>query len=127
MCAFLGPSLGPLIGGCLVEYTTWENILWFNFAFAATMFGTWWLVPESHPPTLLLRKAERLRKTTGIEGLYTEREQGFSQYRIFMTAVWRPLQLLAFEPIVLLTSLFVAFVWGILYLYLGVSPAPPLP
>ncbi|RPB01903.1 MFS general substrate transporter [Choiromyces venosus 120613-1] len=99
MCAFLGPGLGPIVGA---------------------MFGTWWLVPESHPQTLLARKARELRKKTGIEGLYTEvQRNGLRRSRTFITAIWRPLQLLAFEPIVFLTSLFVSFIWGILYLYLG--------
>ncbi|KAG0123796.1 major facilitator superfamily domain-containing protein [Tuber indicum] len=89
--AFLGPGLGPIIG-----------------------------VPESHPQTLLSRKARELRKRTEVEGLYTELQRnGLPRSRAFMAAVWRPLRLLAFEPIVLLTSLFVSFTWGILYLYLG--------
>ncbi|KAG0638517.1 major facilitator superfamily domain-containing protein [Tuber brumale] len=115
MCAFFGPGLGPIIGGFLTEHSGWEYILWFNHCFAASVSATWWL-----PQTMLNRKARELRKRTGVDGLYTEvQRNGLPKSRTFIAAVWRPLQLLAFEPVVFLTSLFVSFIWGILYIYLG--------
>lgn len=75
----------------------------------------WLWIPETHGNTILARKARDLRKRTGNKSLMTSYEQrGLKKSAIMKVAIWRPLQLLVLEPIVLLTALFISIIWGIL-------------
>src|ERR1700744_2509579 len=63
---FLGPSLGPVIGGFLGESAGWRWLMGFMAAFSglAYIFGLLF-VPETYAPVLLRHRAERLSKKTG--------------------------------------------------------------
>jgi hypothetical protein len=101
--------------------------MWLAFFYASAMVVPFFLfVPETHGNTLLENKAERIRKETGIASYHSPSDRhALPKFEIFKTAIWRPLQLLALEPIILLTSLMVSMVWGILYLYMGVRSILP--
>lgn len=59
---FLGPSLGPLIGGYIVQYSgSWRNVDWWAMAvagFFTLLFAL--LVPETYAPYILRRRAAKL-------------------------------------------------------------------
>jgi hypothetical protein len=82
------------------------------------------LVPETYPPVLLRKRAERLSKMTGK--VYKSRmqiEQGnVTVKEAFTTALSRPWILLFKEPIVLLLSIYMAIVYGTLYLCFASFP-----
>lgn len=121
----LGPVVAPVISGFIVENTSWRWVLWvLTIATGATaVFGVLFL-KETYPPTLLHWKAKRLRKETGNDHLHTLYEVtslSFSQQ--LLNAVSRPIKLLIFHPIVLGLGLFLAFVYGFMYLLLVTFPA----
>ncbi|QSS61422.1 MFS multidrug transporter [Histoplasma capsulatum] len=89
---FLGPELGPLLGGFICEFTSW----------------------------LLRRKAIRLRRETGDErwrAPIERRERSVAQ--TVLRAVYRPMMLLALEPMCLSLCIFAAILLGIIYLFFG--------
>ena len=82
------------------------------------------LVPETYPPVLLRRRAERLSKLSGkVYRSRTDIEQGKTTLsEAFSTGLKRPWVLLFCEPIVLLLSLYHAIIYGILYMLFGAFP-----
>ena len=122
---FLGPVLGPVIGGFIGEKVGWR---WIEGVMA--MFtGVLWLVgmlviPETYAPVLQRRRAQKLSKKTGK--VYKSRgdvDHGQPNLRqLFRTSLLRPWVLLFREPIVLLLSIYMAIIYGTLYMLLNVFP-----
>lgn len=122
---FMGPVLGPIIGGFLgmTEGWRWVNGLMAIWA-GALLVACAFLVPETYPPVLLRRRAEKLSKLTGkVYRSRTDIDQGkVSLGEAFATGLKRPWILLFCEPIVLLLSLYHAIIYGILYMLFGAFP-----
>jgi MFS family permease len=122
---FLGPALGPVIGGFLGESAGWRWLMGFMAAFSGFLWivGSL-LVPETYAPVLLRKRAEKLSKKTGKvyqSKLDIERGQ-VSISEAFRTALSRPWILLFREPIVLILSLYMAIVYGTLYMMFASFP-----
>ncbi|KAJ5605425.1 hypothetical protein N7510_008206 [Penicillium lagena] len=122
---FLGPSLGPVIGGFLGENAGWR---WVQ-GFLAVFTGLIWMVegliiPETYAPLLLRKRAERLSAITGkIYRSKLEAERGKVPVSdMFSAALGRPWILLFAEPIVLLLSLYMAIIYGTLYMLFDAFP-----
>jgi multidrug resistance protein len=122
---FMGPVLGPIIGGFLgmTEGWRWVNGLMAIWAGAILVITTC-LVPETYPPVLLRKRAEKLSKITGkVYRSRTDIEQGkVTLSEAYATGLKRPWVLLFTEPIVLLLSLYHAIIYGILYMLFGAFP-----
>lgn len=122
---FMGPVLGPIIGGFLgmTEGWRWVNGLMAIWAGAILVITTC-LVPETYPPVLLRKRAEKLSKMTGkVYRSRTDIEQGkVTLSEAYATGLKRPWVLLFTEPIVLLLSLYHAIIYGILYMLFGAFP-----
>ncbi|KAI5779727.1 major facilitator superfamily domain-containing protein [Geopyxis carbonaria] len=118
--ALLGSTLGQVFGGFITQYAGWRWTMWVMLIFTGALLLNWTWIPETHAATVLARKAARLRKQTGNADLHTEFDRhALRRFEVFQTAIWRPLQLLTLEPIVMLASVVLGFVWGVLYLYLA--------
>jgi multidrug resistance protein len=122
---FLGPSLGPVIGGFLGESAGWRWLMGFMAIFSAVAFIMGSLfVPETYAPVLLRRRAERLSKITGkVYRSRVDLDRGTVSLReALRTSLTRPWILLTREPIVLLLSIYMAIVYGTLYLMFAAFP-----
>ena len=123
LAPFLGPSLGPVIGGFISENVGWRWVEWFLAIFT----GILWLmsslvVPETYAPVLLRRRAQKLSKITGRvykSKLDIERGQ-VSNIAVFGKYLGRPWLLLLFEPILLILAIYNAIVYGTLYMFFSV-------
>jgi len=122
---FMGPVLGPIIGGFLgmTEGWRWVNGLMAIWA-GAMLIIAGCLVPETYTPVLLRRRAERLSKLKGkVYRSQIDIDQGKTSLgEAFSTGLKRPWILLFTEPIVLLLSLYMAIIYGILYMLFGAFP-----
>lgn len=122
---FMGPVLGPIIGGFLGMTEGWRWVNGLMAIWAGAIFViTFCLVPETYPPVLLRRRAERLSKLKGkVYRSRTDIDQGKTSLgEAFSTGLKRPWILLFSEPIVLLLSLYHAIIYGILYMLFGAFP-----
>jgi multidrug resistance protein len=122
---FMGPALGPVVGGFLGESAGWRWIEGFLAAFSGAM----WLigsavVPETYAPVLLRRRAENLSKITGkVYRSRTDIDNGkVTLGRTLKKALSRPWILLSSEPIVLVLSTYQAIIYGILFLMFAAFP-----
>lgn len=70
MAAVLGPSLGPVFGAFAAQAKGWRWPIW-ELAWASGFAAIWLIIwlPETLPDTILLKRAQRLRKLTGNERL----------------------------------------------------------
>jgi MFS family permease len=71
---------------------------------------------ETYGPTLLARKTKRLQKETGNMALRSKLDLGLTPREVFLRAIVRPMKLMFLSPICALMSLYMAVVYGILYL-----------
>ncbi|KAI8723246.1 MFS domain-containing protein [Fusarium sp. LHS14.1] len=121
---FIGPAIGPLVGGFLSDAAGWRWLYWIQLILA----GIVWVlitftVPETYTPTILARRAAKLRKETGEVDHVTEQELDMrplsERLRIFLI---RPFQLLFGELIVFLISLYMSVLYGLLYMFFVAFP-----
>ncbi|KAM0788520.1 hypothetical protein ACM66B_001648 [Microbotryomycetes sp. NB124-2] len=124
--AVLGPILGPVLGGFAAQENGWKwpnlELIWITgFAFLVLFF----LLPETYESTVLIRRAERLRKLTGNKLIKTQAEldavpgQGF--ITIVTARIKRAVQL-SLEPAVLFANVYIGLVYSIFYLWFEAFP-----
>ncbi|KAH6884115.1 major facilitator superfamily domain-containing protein [Thelonectria olida] len=118
MGPLLGPCIGPVAGGYMVEDIGWRWVFWvIAIAAGAISILCFFLVTETYAPTLLEQKVKRLRKETGNQDLYSILDVNkLSNKKRFEHAIVRPLKMLFTQPPVFILSLYVAVVYGVLYL-----------
>lgn len=122
---FLGPVLGPIIGGFITDsYLGWRWTAWITLI-ASSFFGLLALivVPETYSPKLLQLRAARLRRETknwALHSFLDEHEPTLAE--IGQKYLLRPLQMLAMEPILICMTIYLALVYGILYLFFEAYP-----
>ncbi|KAL8775682.1 MAG: hypothetical protein Q9209_000178 [Squamulea sp. 1 TL-2023] len=126
MTVFTGPLLAPFIGGFIIMNPSlgwrWTEYLVSIMGFLA--FGLDLLfLEETYPPIVLQQKAAMLRRRTLNWGIHAKQEEIEVDFRELITKNFsRPLRLLVTEPIVLLLSIYMAFIYGLLYLFLTAYP-----
>lgn len=116
LAPLLGPVLGPIAGGWIAEKTTWRWVFWSTSITAGIIqvTGLIWM-RETHAPTLLRRKRNRLVKETGNDMLHTGTEVK-SPLSTIGVALVRPSRMLATQPIVQIVALYMAYLFGLTYL-----------
>jgi DHA1 family multidrug resistance protein-like MFS transporter len=125
MAVFTGPLLAPFIGGYIVE----SHLGWRWTQYLVTIMGgvafilDFLYLQETYPPVLLVRKAAELRRRTLNWGIHAKQEEIEVDFNELLHKNFsRPLRLLFFEPIVTLLSIYMAFIYGLLYLFLTAYP-----
>lgn len=113
----LGPVIGPVVGGFLSAALGWRWTFWLVAILGGTAaIGTLIFMRETHPNTLLERKAARIRRETGNPAIRSKYDKGLKGRQVLIASLIRPTQLLIFSPVVLIMSIYVALVFGLLYL-----------
>jgi multidrug resistance protein len=125
LAPFLGPTIGPIAGGFLAESEGWRWVM----GMMAIFSGVMWIlgvifVPETYTPVLLQKRAQKLSLLTGK--VYRTKEDAasgkISAAKALSTALVRPWILLFKEPIVLVLSIYMAIIYGTLYMLFGAFP-----
>jgi len=123
MGPILGPVLGPVIGGFLAQGKGWRWTFWLQAIVSGTtlLLGTAFL-RETYAVTILEHKTQRLIRETGDRDLVSALRDGTPGKEHFKRAFIRPVKMLLLSPIVLLLSLYMALIFGYLYLFLTTFP-----
>ena len=80
-------------------------------------------VPETYAPTILLKRARKLRKETGDPTYVTEQELNRRPLSEELSEfILRPFQLLFQELIVFLITLYMSVLYGLLYMFFVAYP-----
>ncbi|KAI0181523.1 MFS general substrate transporter [Hypoxylon sp. FL1284] len=125
MAVFTGPLLAPFVGGFIAtSYLGWRWTMyivsimgWLAFALDLVFLS------ETYPPVILIEKAAELRRRTKNWGIHAKQEEIEVDFReLIQKNFTRPMRLLFGEPIVTLLSIYMAFIYGLLYLFLTAYP-----
>jgi len=118
-----GSAVGPIIGGFIVQYSTWRWMFWSTTIFQVVLeMSSLLLFNESYAPVLLRRRAEKLRKDTGDTRYHSELERsesGRSTLWKISHSLLRPLRLLVFHPIIQMQAILEGLNYGLLYFALS--------
>lgn len=113
----LGPVVGPVAGGYLIQAKGWPWAFWLICILSGVVtIATFIVMKETYAPVVLEHKAARLRKETGNERLHSALGSTLSHKQQLARAVVRPTKMLIFSPIVLSLSVYIALIYGILYI-----------
>ncbi|KAI5457320.1 major facilitator superfamily [Mariannaea sp. PMI_226] len=118
---FTGPLLAPFIGGFIVTSHLgwrWTEYISSFMGFSAFVLDLFFL-KETYPPVILIEKAAELRRRTKNWGIHAKQEEIEVDFRELVTKNFsRPLRLLFTEPIILAITIYMSFIYGLLYLFL---------
>ncbi|KAI9039006.1 uncharacterized protein KD926_009990 [Aspergillus affinis] len=118
------PTLAPVAGGFLAESQGWRWIFWLVTIVSGltTMLG-FALLRETYNPVLLQRKAARLRQESGNDQVHTHnRTDELPFMQKLGRALRRPVVLHLASPILIIASLYLAFIYGVTYLLITSMP-----
>ncbi|KAJ7457263.1 MFS polyamine transporter [Mycena galericulata] len=120
---FMGPCIGPLVGGWIGERAGWRWICELPRLHYWVLFIFWLFIPETLAPVLLRRKAVALRKLTGDEKYRSLAELDHTPFSTTLkVALLRPIVMLFTEPVVLFMSFCVSIPAPLLYLLFFAFP-----
>ncbi|KAL8286804.1 hypothetical protein RQP46_004332 [Phenoliferia psychrophenolica] len=127
--AVLGPCTGPVIGGFAAQKNGWKwpfyELLWISgFALLVLFF----FLPETLGSTVLVRRAERLRKLTGNKELKTQTELDEAVGSTLTSMAWHNFVMafrLSAEPAIAFGNIYIALVYAVFYLWSGGFPCAP--
>lgn len=122
---FLGPLMAPFMGGYIsMSSMGWRwtlyipAILGFLNSLSILVF-----VQESYAPLILVDKAVQIRKNTGNWAIHAKQERiEFNPRDMIQKYFTRPIRMLFTEPIVFLVSMYMSFIYGIIYALLIAYP-----
>jgi DHA1 family multidrug resistance protein-like MFS transporter len=117
-CAALaGPALGPLLSGFSVPLSSWR---WSMYELLIMCSFCWLLLfcflPETNADTILLKRAQRLRKNTGNENLRSESEikQGNLHFlKLLGTYLTTPFLVTIQDPSIAFINVYTGLIYGI--------------
>ncbi|RAH77942.1 multdrug transfer [Aspergillus japonicus CBS 114.51] len=124
---FCAPALGPIISGFAVDargdwrLPLWE-ILWMALLTFVVMFVAF---PETSASTILLRRAQRVRKVFKDQRYVSQSEideASLSPRHIVAHALIRPLQITILDPAVFFTNLYSSYSYGVYYSFFEAFP-----
>lgn len=124
--AVCGPVIGPLVGGFAVQakdwsWTIWELMWLSGFCLIIVVF----FLPETSSSNILYRRSRRLRKLTNRANLRTEGEimsEQMTPKDVALMTLVRPITLNFLEPMVFLLNLYIALIYGLLYIWFESFP-----
>ncbi|KAK4560883.1 hypothetical protein LTR86_005463 [Recurvomyces mirabilis] len=116
-----GPFMGPFIGGFITKsYLGWRwtayipGIIGLTACVLAAFFQK-----ETYGPVILVDKASQLRRLTRNWGIHAKQEEVEVDIKELLSKnLSRPIRILFTEPIILIITVYMSFIYGLLYLNL---------
>ncbi|KAJ5921185.1 hypothetical protein N7466_009511 [Penicillium verhagenii] len=124
--AYGGPALGPLFSAYSVVREGWRWALWEILWISGPVFCVMLVFfPETSTDTILLRRAQRLRKVTGNPNIFSPSEisrGGQGVFSFMVSSLVKPLEIMAKDPAILFTNIYTSLVYAIYYSFFESFP-----
>ncbi|KAF9893610.1 hypothetical protein FE257_010922 [Aspergillus nanangensis] len=126
LTVFVGPFAAPFTGGFIAvsRSLTWRWTLYipaFMGSFSSLLYLL--IVPETYTPVILSHKAALLRRESHNWAIHAKQDEIEVDFReLVHNNFTRPLRMLVTEPIIGLVSLYMSFVYGLVYALLVAYP-----
>ncbi|KAI1397360.1 MFS general substrate transporter [Hypoxylon fuscum] len=118
-CIFLGPVIGPVIGGFLAQAVGWRWVFWLlTIVSGVSTIIAFFFLTESHAETILRRKAGRLNR----EQPHAYSKPVANVQAVLLRSLLRPMRMLIRSPVVTGLSFYLALIYGYLYLLFTTFP-----
>ncbi|KAK3714466.1 hypothetical protein LTR37_007772 [Vermiconidia calcicola] len=111
-----GPVIGPVVGGFVFQYLGWRWTNWVVIIGASVAWVTTSLIKETYPPAILRKRAAKRRKESDDERWYSRYDEKMEFWPLLRLNLSRPFVMTVTEPICLFWDLYIALIYGILYL-----------
>lgn len=120
-----GPTIGPLLGGFIAKSIGWRFDFWIVLAVSTAVTAFIGILNEetSHK-VIIQRKTVRLQKELrrdDLKSCYNDSSDR-SKKQVLINSLIRPLKMLVLSPLVFFLSLYIAFVYGVVYLLYTTIP-----
>jgi MFS family permease len=120
LAPLIGPAAGPVAGGFIAQNISWRWVFWIVTIADAVVqvFGIFFL-QETWAPKLIEQKAKKMRQATGNEKLYAEFSSNLTLIKKLETSLARPFRLLFTQPIIIALAVYMAYLYGLVYLVIS--------
>ncbi|OJJ41598.1 hypothetical protein ASPWEDRAFT_167610 [Aspergillus wentii DTO 134E9] len=119
LAPLLGPAVGPIAGGFITQNISWRWIFYTTSIFDGLLQAvSLFTLHETYGPKILSDKAKLLRKSTGDADFHTESDQQTILGTLQISLI-RPFRMLATQPIIQFLAVYMAFIYGLMYLVLS--------
>ena len=119
MMPFLGPALGPVMGGFVAYYKDWRWTQWTTIFIGVVALVLVLPLQETYKKVILTKRAKKL----GIPGPPKPPVSGWKYVKLLLTiTLFRPIHMLTTEPIVLFLSLYNSFTFSVLFAFFAAYP-----
>ena len=108
------------MGGFITEQTSWRWTFWVvSIADGVVQVLGFMFLRETYAPKILGQKAQKLREATGNQAWHTKWETpGRTFSKVLKLALVRPFILLGTQPIIQVLAVYLAYLYGVVYLVL---------
>ncbi|TFY58661.1 hypothetical protein EVG20_g8060 [Dentipellis fragilis] len=129
LAPLVGPVVAPVAGAWIAERSTWRWVFWATtIADACVQLMGLLFLKETYGPVLLERRAATIRAElsederahTRVRTIFEGEDRDWKA--ILKRALTRPFAMFAREPILDLISIYTAFLYGLLYLFITTLP-----
>ena len=118
----VGPELSPMISG-FIATVSWQWTFWFGLIAAAVGLPLVIVMPETYVPVIIQkRQAKASSSSSASQEKDIPRKETGAVVREMGQVFTRPFLMAAREPIVLFTSLYLALIYSVFYLFFQAYP-----
>lgn len=116
MIDFLVAVIGPLVGGFVFQALGWRWTNWVVMIGSGTSWFMVFLIPETYAPAILRAKSAKKRKEEDDPRWHSRYDDKKSFLPMLRENLYRPLSMAINEPICIFWNVYIALVYGVLYL-----------
>ncbi|KAH3678138.1 hypothetical protein WICMUC_001702 [Wickerhamomyces mucosus] len=115
---FMGPVLGPVISSFAAEKKGWRWPMYINLIFAGLVLVPVLFSPETYKPILLKKRALKRGIKLKVNNIPASKKLEL----LFTITLATPMKMLIVEPIVMVFSIYAAFVFAVLFGFFEAYP-----
>lgn len=119
LAPFLGPVISPVIAGFAAASQGWRWAIWIQLISGGILMPFIILMPETHKTIILTKRAKK--RGINLKVPTKEELRMFIKMTVTIT-VFRPIKMFFVEPIVLVFSIYIGFIFAVLFAFFEAYP-----